>query len=175
MWTEPYFQIVFWLLRRIIKSTFCFILFFSFFYVLEYCSSVLVFLQRKASSHFKIICSLWLFVFFECLVFSEEEIGVDFDFIFEMKFIFLFYILSECLFVGLKVSIEKILFSKGLSFDFLFVFEDLIDRGGLGVRSLIKFVHKKYCYSYNTILKVLSCKYFTFIFILFKPIIIRVL
>jgi hypothetical protein len=37
---------------------------------------------------------------------------------------------------------KNILFTKSLSLDFLFVFKDLIDRGGFRVRGLIKFVHK---------------------------------
>lgn len=94
---------------------------------------MLIFLERIASSHFKIVGPLRLFAFFKVLIFGEKEIGVDFDFVVEMEFIFLFDILCECLFVGEKMIVEKILFTKGLSFDFLFVFEDLIDGGGFGV------------------------------------------
>ena len=142
MRAKPYFQKIIWLFRRLIKSTLSFVLLFSLFYILKCCSSMLIFLERIASSHFKIVGPLRLFAFFKVLIFGEKEIGVDFDFVVEMEFIFLFDILCECLFVGEKMIVEKILFTKGLSFDFLFVFEDLIDGGGFGVWSFIKFVHK---------------------------------
>lgn len=89
---------------------------------------MLVFLEREASSHFEIICSFLLFVFFEGLIFGEEKIRVNFNFIVEMKFMFLLDILCKGLLVSLKMIIKEVLFSKGLAFNFLFIFEDLVNR-----------------------------------------------
>ncbi len=59
-----------------------------------------------------------------------------------MEFLFLFDLLGKRLFVGLKVIVKKILFPKGLSLDFLFVFKYLIDGRSFRIRGLVKFVHK---------------------------------
>lgn len=127
MRTKPNFYQVICLLRRLIKATLSFVLFFALFDILEYSASMLVFFEREATDHFKIICSFWLFVFFECLVFGEEKVRVNFDFIVEMEFMFLFNILRQSLLVILKVIIQKILFSKGLAFNFLLIFENLVN------------------------------------------------
>lgn len=59
-----------------------------------------------------------------------------------MESMFLFDVLGKGLLVSLKVVGEQVLFAESLSFDFLFVFEDLVDGGGFGVGGLIKFIHK---------------------------------
>lgn len=152
MRTKPDFYQIICLLGRLIKPTLSFVLFFSLFDILKYSASMLVFFEREASSHFKIICSFWLLIFLECLVFSKEKVRVNFDFIVKMKFMFLFNILCQSLLVILKVIIQKVLFSKGLAFNFLLIFENLVNRRCLGVRSLIKFVHKNIVILTNTIL-----------------------
>lgn len=155
MRTEPDFYKVICLLGRLIKSALSFVLLFSLFDILEYSASMLVFLEREASSHFEIICSFLLFVFFEGLIFGEEKIRVNFDFIVEMKFMLLLDILCKGLLVSLKMIIKEVLFSKGLAFNFLFIFEDLVNRWCFRVRSLIKFVHKNIVILTNTILNCL--------------------
>jgi hypothetical protein len=110
--------------------------------MLQISLSLVCFLEGKASAHLEVSDSFGDFIFFEVVIFGEEQIRLDLDFVIEMESMFLFDVLGESLLVVLKVVGEEILFAESLSFDFLFVFEDLVDGGGFGVGGLIKFIHK---------------------------------
>ena len=142
MRSEFYFGCFFDLLNGIVETAFSFVLFLSLLCVLEVSLSLVVFLQRKASAHLEVSCSFGDFIFFLVIIFGEEQIGLDLDFVIEMESMFLFDVLGESLLVVEKMVGEEILFAESLSFDFLFVFEDLVDGGGFGVGGLIKFIHK---------------------------------